>query len=139
MRGITSINCVGARQGGSDTKLARAATIPTVRFLVRATAIAGALSLTCIAACSSSAPVLTAANTIRIGVDLPLSGAEGQAGNPALNGVRFFVRQHPTVNGFNVVVSARDDAFNGVNNPDVGVGNVQTFIADPQVLGMVGP
>ena len=83
--------------------------------------------------------VLTAANTIKIGVDLPLSGDEGQAGTPALNGVRFFVRQHPTVDGFNVVVSARDDAINGLANPQVGAGNVQMFIADPQVLGMVGP
>jgi branched-chain amino acid transport system substrate-binding protein len=83
--------------------------------------------------------VLTAANTIKIGVDLPLSGDEGQAGTPALNGVRFFVRQHPTIGGFNVVVSARDDAYYGVHDPDIGAGNVQAFITDPQVLGMVGP
>jgi branched-chain amino acid transport system substrate-binding protein len=101
--------------------------------------LAGALSLTWTAACSGGAPVLTAANTIKIGVDLPLSGDEGQAGTPALNGVRYFVSQHPTLDGFNVVVSARDDAINGLNNPQVGVGNVQTFIADPGVLGMVGP
>ncbi len=110
-----------------------------MRFLVPTIALAGVLSLTLVAACSSSAPVLTAANTIKIAVDLPLSGDEGQAGTPALNGVRFFVRQHPTVDSFHVVVSARDDAVNGIANPQVGAGNIQTFIADPEVLGMVGP
>ena len=111
-----------------------------VPFLVRAIAIVGALSLVSVAACSrGGGVVLTAANTIRIGVDLPLTGAEGQAGMPALNGVRFFVAHHPTVDGFNVVVSARDDAVNGVSEPLLGAGNVQAFIADPQVLGMIGP
>jgi branched-chain amino acid transport system substrate-binding protein len=100
--------------------------------------LAGALALTCVA-CSTGGVVLTAANTIRIGVDLPLSGDEGQAGTPALNGVRFFVSQHPTVDGFNVVVTARDDTVGGIHNPDVGAGNVQAFIADRQVLGIVGP
>jgi branched-chain amino acid transport system substrate-binding protein len=110
-----------------------------VRFLVRATALASALSLTSIAACSGGAAVLTTANTIKIGVDLPLSGDEGQAGTPALNGARFFVRQHPTLDGFNVVLSARDDAVNGFGYPSVGAGDLQSFIADPQVLGMIGP
>jgi branched-chain amino acid transport system substrate-binding protein len=110
-----------------------------MRLLVRATAVAGALSLMCVAGCSGGGPVLTAANTIKIGVDLPLSGVEGQAGTPALNGARFFVHQHPTVDGFNVVLSVRDDATKGVHDPQLGAGNVETFIADPQILGMIGP
>jgi branched-chain amino acid transport system substrate-binding protein len=111
-----------------------------VPLLDRAAALAGALSLMSIAACGGGgAPVLTAANTIRIGVDLPLSGVEGHAGTPALNGVRFFAQQHPTVDGFNVVITARDDAVNGVHDPQLGVGNVQAFIADPLVLGTIGP
>jgi len=83
--------------------------------------------------------VATAANTIKIGVDLPLSGVEGQAGTPALNGIRFFVHQHPTVDGFNIVVGARDDALKGIHDPAVGAGNVQAFIVDPLVLAMIGP
>jgi branched-chain amino acid transport system substrate-binding protein len=111
-----------------------------VPLRVRAAALAVALSLTSAAACAGTAgPVLTAANTIRIGVDLPLSGADGQAGTPALNGVRFFVKQHPVVDGFYVVVSSRDDAVNGIHDPQVGLGNAQAFVADPLVLGMIGP
>jgi branched-chain amino acid transport system substrate-binding protein len=111
-----------------------------VPLLERAAALAGALSLMSIAACGgSTGTVATAANTIRIGVDLPLSGVEGRAGTPALNGVRFFVQLHPTLDGFNVTISARDDAVNGVHDPQLGLGNVQAFIADPLVVGMIGP
>jgi branched-chain amino acid transport system substrate-binding protein len=112
-----------------------------VPFLVRAAALATTLSVAvAVSACGTgAAPVVTAANTIRIGVDLPLSGDEGQAGTPALNGVRFFVNHHPTLDGFNVIVSARDDTIKGIHDPAVGAGNVQAFIADPLVLGMIGP
>jgi branched-chain amino acid transport system substrate-binding protein len=78
-------------------------------------------------------------NTIRIGVDLPLSGAEGQAGRPTLNGVRFFVHQHPALEGFKVEVTARDDAVKGVHDPKQGGRNIADLIADPQVLGVIGP
>src|SRR3977135_4508033 len=46
--------------------------------------------------------------TIKIAVDLPLTGSEARAGTTTLNGASFFVRQHPTLDGFNVVVDARD-------------------------------
>ena len=110
-------------------------------FLVRAVALAATLSLMVAAAScgNGSGTAVTAANTIKIGVDLPLSGDEGQAGVPALNGVRFFVNHHPTLDGFNVVVSARDDTIKGIHDPAVGAGNVQALIADPLVLGMIGP
>jgi branched-chain amino acid transport system substrate-binding protein len=77
--------------------------------------------------------------TIKIGVDLPLSGGEGPAGTPTLNGVRFYVHQHPVLDGYNVVVSAHDDAVDGVHNPRRGAENVAALIADPLVMGIVGP
>jgi len=43
--------------------------------------------MTLVAACSTG----IAPKVIRIGVELPLSGAEGRAGTPALNGVQFWV------------------------------------------------
>lgn len=78
-------------------------------------------------------------NTIKIGVDLPLSGDEGQAGRPTLNGVRFFVHQHPVLEGFKVEVSARDDAVKGVHDPKLGGRNISDLVTDPQVLGLIGP
>ena len=70
---------------------------------------------------------------------MPLSGVEGRAGTPTLNGVRFFVHQHPVLDGFNVGVSARDDAVKGVHDAKLGAQNVTAFVNDPLVMGVIGP
>jgi branched-chain amino acid transport system substrate-binding protein len=107
-----------------------------VRLLLKALACASGLSLFFLAACSGGG---NGEPTITIGVDLPLSGDEGRVGTPALNGIRFFVKQHPVVDGFTVEVSARDDAVKGVHDPKVGAQNVAALIADSHVLGIIGP
>ncbi len=104
---------------------------------LRSIACVGALSLLPLVACSSGDSGPKAG--IKIGVDVPLSGAEGRAGTPTLNGVRFFVQQHPVLDGFNVVVSARDDSINGVHNATLGAENIAKFVNDPLVLGVIGP
>ncbi len=76
---------------------------------------------------------------IKIGVDLPESGAESSNGIPTLNGVKFAVSEVKTVDGFTIEVYNLDDAVNGVHDPQKGAQNVQQLIADPAVLGMVGP
>lgn len=80
-----------------------------------------------------------AAKTITIGVDLPLTGAEQRAGMSTLNGVRFFVQRHQTLDGFTIAVDARDDAGKTGRDPSQGDANLQAFIANPQVLAMIGP
>jgi branched-chain amino acid transport system substrate-binding protein len=97
----------------------------------------GVAGLASLAACSGGNSV--DGKTIKIGVDLPLSGDEGQAGIPTLNGVRFYINQHPLLDGFKVEVSARDDAVKGVHDAKLGAQNFSDLIADPQVLGIVGP
>ena len=74
-----------------------------------------------------------------IGVDLPVSGTEARAALPALNGVRFFVRTHPTLDGFTIALATADDAAGGPPSPDRGVTNVNSFIADSKVVAMIGP
>jgi branched-chain amino acid transport system substrate-binding protein len=106
-----------------------------VRLFLRTIAWLGALSLVSLTACTGGA----AGKTIRIGVDLPLSGDEGRAGTPTLNGVRFYVHQHPVLEGFNVTVSALDDAVKGVHDPALGAKNISALIADPLVMGVIGP
>jgi branched-chain amino acid transport system substrate-binding protein len=96
-----------------------------------------AISLLPLAACSSGDSGTNAG--IKIGVDLPLSGADGQAGTPTLNGVRFFVHQHPVLDGLTVAVSARDDAVNGAHDPKRGAQNMSAFVNDPLVMGVIGP
>lgn len=94
--------------------------------------------LTAVAACSSASPQ-PAANVLRIGVDLPLTGLEARAAMPAMNGVRFYVQTHPTVAGFSVVLDVRDDAAGATADPERGVSNVDRFLSDPTVVAMIGP
>jgi branched-chain amino acid transport system substrate-binding protein len=103
--------------------------------LRRTQALVAVACIVFVAACSSGTP----AKVIRIGVELPLSGAEGRAGTPVLNGVKFYVHQHPTIGGFTVEVVTRDDAVNGVHNAVQGARNITSLAADSMVVGVVGP
>ena len=88
------------------------------------------------AACTGGGQPAAPTKTITIGVDLPLTGAEQRAGLSTLNGVNFFVRHHQTLDGYTIVVDARDDAVSG---PSTGLQNIKAFIANPHVLAMIGP
>src|SRR5437016_9441593 len=79
------------------------------------------------------------ARTIRIGVDLPTTGNEARAAVPALNGIRFFVQTHPTLDGFGVDLTVADDAGGGFPNPSHGASNVRGFLADSSLVAMIGP
>ncbi len=83
-----------------------------------------------------------AASVVKIGVDLPVSGADATNGIPTRNGVMLAVEQanaKPLPGGLKFEMSALDDAVQGVHDPAQGAQNVKTFIADSAVLGMVGP
>jgi branched-chain amino acid transport system substrate-binding protein len=101
----------------------------------RALAVSVVAALVSVWACSVGTPP----TVIKIGVDLPLAGADGRAGMPVLNGVQFFVDRHPTVDGFTVQLAARDDTVDGADDPSRGAGNVKALAADPLVLGVIGP
>src|SRR5689334_21367715 len=79
------------------------------------------------------------APVLKLGVDLPLSGVEGRAATPALNGVRFYVQQHPTLDGFSVQLTVKDDSLNGLPEPALGASNLAALAADPQVMAVIGP
>jgi len=98
--------------------------------------LATVLTFTVLAACSVGGPP---AQTLRIGVDLPLGGAESGVGVPALDGVRLYVQQHPTIDGFNVELVIKDDTSGGVAEPPLGATNVESFASDPSVMGVIGP
>lgn len=92
-----------------------------------------------LAACGTSTTGTSVKGTIKIGVDLPESGAETSNGIPTLNGVKFAVSQLKSVDGFTLEVFNLDDAVNGVHDPQKGAQNVQQFVDDTKVLGMIGP
>src|SRR5437879_12743279 len=95
--------------------------------MARALALAGiAVLVLAGAACTSPPPI----KPLKIGVDLPLSGPEGRAGTPALNGVQFFVNKHPTLDGFTIQLAAKDDAVAGRHEPENGASNIQAIAAN---------
>lgn len=109
--------------------------------------VAGAVLV--VGACSSGAsPAASGApasgatkGTIKIGVDLPLSGAEIANGGPTLNGIQLAVDEANAaggVGGYKVEINKQDDAVNGAHDPKQGASNAQTLVADAAVVGMVG-
>ncbi len=108
------------------------------------TVAAFALAAT-LAACNSSGSSSSGASggTIKIGVDLPVSGADASIGIPTQNGAVLAVEE-ANKNGFaggkfKLDASLLDDAVQGKHDPNAGAQNVKTFIADDSVLAMVGP
>jgi len=98
-----------------------------------------AILMLSVTACAGNAPAAPTGQALYVGVDLPLTGAEAGSALPALNGVRFFVQTHPTLDGFTVSLKTADDAAGGVPDPNRGAGNVRAFLADPSVVAMIGP
>jgi branched-chain amino acid transport system substrate-binding protein len=90
-------------------------------------------------ACGGAPPASPPPKVLHIGVDLPITGREARAARPALNGIRFFVQTHPTLDGFAVALTTTDDAGGGWANPTRGAANVQGFLADPNLVAMIGP
>ncbi|HEV7178819.1 MAG TPA: branched-chain amino acid ABC transporter substrate-binding protein [Candidatus Baltobacteraceae bacterium] len=118
----------------------------SLRFLSRAAA--AALCAATLAACSSgsgsggSAGSGASGKTIKIGIDLPLSGGDASVGRSTLNGMQLAIDQankKGLPGGFVLQVVSADDAVQGVHSPQQGVANVKNFVSDPNVLAVLGP
>lgn len=82
----------------------------------------------------------TSKGTIKIGVDLPLSGGEAPNGGPTRQGIELAVKDAGgAVAGYKIELDVRDDAVNGVHNPDQGAQNATALVSDPNVIAIVGP
>jgi branched-chain amino acid transport system substrate-binding protein len=106
----------------------------TVIFRASTAALAFAL----LAGCSSHVQ----SSAIRIGIDLPTSGADASIGIPTQNGALMAIEQanaRGLPGGFSLEAVPLDDAVQGVHDPAQGAENVKSFIADPRVLGIIGP
>jgi branched-chain amino acid transport system substrate-binding protein len=92
-------------------------------------------------AASAAAGALPAGSTVTIGVELPMSGGEAANGVPTADGVKLAVDQANAKSGnkYKYQVQILDDAVNGVHDPAQGAKNIQQFIADKNVMGVVGP
>ncbi len=105
----------------------------------------GVLAVTAVllfAGCSNSTGSGATGKTIKIGTELPMSGAETANGEPTANGVRLAIKQanaKSAVPGYTLDISVQDDAVNGVHDPQQGATNMHTLVADSSVVGVVGP
>jgi branched-chain amino acid transport system substrate-binding protein len=91
---------------------------------------------------SSSAAQAPAGNAVKIGIDLPLSGADSSVGRSTLNGMLLAIEQANAKGlpgGVTLQPDQLDDAVQGVHSPQQGVANARTFISDDGVLVMLGP
>ncbi len=88
-------------------------------------------------ACSSSSGT-PAGTVVKIGIELPLSGAELPNGDPTLKGVQLAIEQNP-VPGFDVQLNIKDDALNGKHDPQTGATNIGQLVNDSSVFAVVGP
>lgn len=114
---------------------------PWVMFALAAVLIGG-----CAKQSSSTSPSTSAGNAagnvIKIGIDLPVSGADASIGVPTQYGAQLAVAQaneKHLVPGYTLEAEVLDDAVNGVHDPAQGAKNIQSFGADPAVLGVIGP
>jgi len=111
---------------------------PFVTRLLAAATVAAFL-----AACSGQNQTAAPSGTsIKIGIDLPVSGADASIGVSTQNGAVLAIEQaerHGLPGGFHVAADALDDAVQGVHSPQQGAANTKSFISDANVLGMIGP
>lgn len=83
-----------------------------------------------------------AKGTLKVGVTLPLSGGAAADGQPTLKGAQLAVDQANEaggVGGYTLELFPLDHAVNGKYNEQQAAQDMQTFVADPAVVGVVGP
>src|SRR5512137_3070601 len=92
----------------------------------------------------SAAPSASAAaskGTLKIGVTLPLSGGAAADGQPTLKGAQLAVMQANAaggIGGYQLEVFPLDHAVNGKYNEQQGAQDMQNFVGDPAVIGVMG-
>jgi len=100
-----------------------------------------------LAGCESSTAnpgnTTTAPGVIKIGIDVPLVGADAGIGRAAEDGVRLAIdeanSQH-VLPGYTLMLEAKNDVgASGMQDPSIGAVNVMELLSDARVAGMVGP
>lgn len=119
-----------------------AATAGATAAATTASTTTGSATAAATTAANTTTTTAAGSGTVKIGVDLPMSGSEAANGVPTLNGIKLAVDQANKkggVAGFKIEVVSLDDAVNGLHDPAQGAKNVQQLISDNAVLAMVGP
>ncbi len=89
-----------------------------------------------------SASAAASKGTLKIGVTLPLSGGAAADGQPTLKGAQLAVEQANAkggIGGYMLEILPLDHSVNGKYNEQQGAQDMQTFVGDPAVVGVMGP
>jgi branched-chain amino acid transport system substrate-binding protein len=94
------------------------------------------------AGASGGASAVASKGELKLGVTLPLSGGAAADGQPTLKGAQLAVDAANAaggVSGYTIKLVPLDHAVNGKYNEQQGAQDMQTFVADSKVIGVVGP
>lgn len=117
--------------------------------------VLGVISLAALAACGTSTstggggsggsgPLASCRGTVTVASDLPTSGGDAAIGGGVENGVRLAVDQANAAHflgGCTISYIAKDDSSiaKGKHDPQQGALNVTGLVANPAVVGIIGP
>jgi branched-chain amino acid transport system substrate-binding protein len=103
--------------------------------------LAGALlALLCLTGCSAGPPQ-PVRSSLLIGVDAPQTGPEAADGTAVVDAVKQVLGDEygGGIEGLPVTVRAFDDSADGRRDPAQGERNLRQMVADPSLVGMIGP
>jgi len=84
-----------------------------------------------------------ASKTVKFAIELPLQGSELAASQPIINGIKLAVKQaNNKVAGYTIEIpqsAVKDDALNGVHDPQTGANNMTQIVGDDSVIAVIGP
>jgi branched-chain amino acid transport system substrate-binding protein len=102
----------------------------------------GVLGAAGLLAVAGALPVMAQDKVLKIGISLPLSGNAAADGVPTSKGAQLAVAQANAaggIGGYTIEFQELDHAVNGQYNEQQGAQDMQTFVADPEVIAVVGP
>jgi branched-chain amino acid transport system substrate-binding protein len=104
----------------------------------------GVLATVAIVSFSASAcNIVGGAKTVNFAIELPQQGSEKAASDPIINGIKLAVKDAGgEAGGWKIEIPnsvIKDDALNGVHDPQTGAANMSQLVAIPEVIGVIGP
>jgi len=102
----------------------------------------GALAIAAVVVAAGCSGAPAASTSLKLGVTLPLSGGAAADGQPTLKGVKLAVDEindKGGVGGKKIELFPLDHSVNGKYNEQQGAQDMQTFVNDAAVIGVVGP
>jgi branched-chain amino acid transport system substrate-binding protein len=102
----------------------------------------GALALAAMLVAAGCTTGGSGEKTLKLGVTLPLSGGAAADGQPTLKGAQLKVDEVNAaggIGGYKIELMPLDHSVNGKYNEQQGAADLQTFVADAAVIGIVGP